>query len=204
MCGLLPVSLAGLLFPELTRMKNLASLALGLLLCNSAFASEFDFSFNSDAFRAIYIHDFRNHDLQSDFGLLYTDDDGYVANVSLYLSGFASDGSSPLQVGIGGRTGIVDGDKSGQTGAPIAVGGYLKYTFPNLNRVSIRGDAWFAPEILSLGDLEKYQDYSLRLGYNVMKEADIYIGLRYVKGNFDNGTKVDFDDGANIGFSIRF
>ena len=83
-------------------MKNLASLALAVLLCNSAYAGEVDFSFNSDAFRAFYIHDFKNNDLQSDFGLLYNGDDGSVINVSLYLSGFASDGSSPLQAGIGG------------------------------------------------------------------------------------------------------
>ena len=185
-------------------MKNLASLALAVLLCNSALADEVDFSFNSDAFRAFYIHDFKNHDLQSDFGLLYNSDEGSVANVSLYLSGFASDGSSPLQAGIGGRTGWLDGDKSGQSGAPLAVGGYLKYTFKKLNRVSIRGDAWFAPEILSFGDLEKYEDFSIRAGYNILKQADVYIGLRYVRGDFDNGTKADFDDSANIGFSIRF
>ena len=185
-------------------MKNLAILALAVCLCNSAFASEIDFSFNSDAFRAVYIHDFKNHDLQSDFGFLYTDDDGYVANASLYLSGFASDGASPLQAGIGGRSGIVDGDHSGQTGVPLAVGGYLKYTFPNLNRVNIRGEVWFAPDILSFGDLEKYQDYTVRVGYNILKQADIYIGLRYVKGDFDNNTKVEFDDGANIGFNVRF
>ena len=185
-------------------MKNLASLALAVLLCNSAYAGEVDFSFNSDAFRAFYIHDFKNNDLQSDFGLLYNGDEGSVANVSLYLSGFASDGSSPLQAGIGGRTGWVEGDKSGQSGAPLAVGGYLKYTFQNLNRVSIRGDAWFAPEILSLGDLEKYEDFSVRVGYNILKQADIYIGLRYVRGSFDNDSNAKFDDGANIGFSIRF
>jgi hypothetical protein len=185
-------------------MKNLASLALVVLLCNPAYAGEVDFSFNSDAFRAFYIHDFKNNDLQSDFGLLYSDDNGSVVNVSLYLSGFASDGASPVQAGIGGRTGWVDGDKSGQSGAPLAIGGYLKYTFNRLNRVSLRGDVWFAPEILSFGDLDKYQDYSVRLGYNILKQADIYIGLRYVKGDFDNGSKAEFDDGANIGFSIQF
>jgi len=185
-------------------MKNLASLALAVLLCNSALADEVDFSFNSDAFRAFYIHDFRNNDLAADFGLLYNGDEGNVLNVSLYLTGFASDGSSPLQAGIGGRTGWVDGDNSGQSGAPLAVGGFLKYTFKKLNRVSIRGEAWYAPEILSFGDLDEYEDFSVRVGYNLLKAADIYIGLRYVRGDFDNDSKAEFDDGANIGFNIRF
>lgn len=185
-------------------MKTLAGLAVAVLLCNSAAAGEIDFSFNSDAFRIFYIHDFASNDLQSDFGYLYNDDDGWVANASLYLTGFASDGENPLQAGIGGRTGWVDGDSSKQTGVPVAVGGYLKYTFPNLNRLSIRGEGWFAPDILSFGDLEKYQDYTIKLGYNVLKQADVYIGWRYVKGDFEERPSVEFDDGFNLGFSIRF
>jgi hypothetical protein len=86
----------------------------------------------------------------------------------------------------------------------VAVGGYLKYVFPRLNRVSLRGDAWFAPDILCIGDLDKYQDYSVRLGYSLLAQADLYAGLRYVRGDFDNGSDVDFDDGAIVGFNIRF
>ena len=185
-------------------MKFPRALALALLLCTNAWAGEIDFSFNSDAFRALYIHDWNNRDLQSDFGVLYNKDDGWVANVSLYLAGLASDGSNPLQAGLGGRTGYVKGDQSGQSGLPLAVGGFLKYTFPSLNRLNLRGEAWYAPDILSTGDLERYQDFTVRIGYNVLKQADIYLGLRYVEGKFKNGTKAKFDDGAMIGLNIRF
>jgi hypothetical protein len=185
-------------------MKFPRSLMLALLLCSNAYAGEIDFSFNGDALRGLYIHDFKNNNLRSDFGLLYNQDNGWVANVSLYLAGLASDGANPLEAGLGGRTGYVDGDQSGQSGIPIAVGGFIKYTFPRLNRLNIRGEAWIAPEILSTGDLTEYQDYTVRVGYNVLKQADIYLGYRYVQGKFDNDTKVDFDDGAIIGFSIRF
>lgn len=185
-------------------MKTLASLTLAVLLSSTVVAGEIDFSFNSDAFRFIYAHDFTNNDLRSDFGFLNTDDDGWVANASLYLTGFASDGTNPLQAGIGGRTGWVDGDSSKQSGIPLAVGGFVKYTFPKWNRLSLRGEGWIAPEILSFGDLDKYQDYTVRVGYNVLKQADLYIGYRYVKGNFSDAPSVTFDDGGHIGFTIRF
>ena len=185
-------------------MKRGLAFTAALLLCGGAFADEIDFSFNSDAFRMLYIHDFDANDLQSDFGYLYNDDDGWVANASLHLTGLASDGANPLRAGLGGRTGYVNGDRSGQRGVPLAVGGFIKYSFPNLNRLSIRGDAYIAPSILTLGDLDKYQDYSVRIGYNVLKAADIYLGYRFVEGKFDNNTKAKFDDGANIGFNLRF
>jgi hypothetical protein len=185
-------------------MKTLTSLVLVLLLSGSAIADEIDFSFNSDAFRFIYAHDFASNDLRSDFGLLTTDDEGWIATTSLYLTGAASEGNNPLEAGIGGRTGWVEGDLSKQSGLPLAVGGFLKYTIPRFNRVSLRGEAWFAPDILSFGDLERYQDYSVRIGYNVLKQADIYLGYRYVKGHFSKAPSAEFDDKAHLGISIRF
>jgi hypothetical protein len=185
-------------------MRSLVGVAAMVLLCTNAIADELDLSFNSDAFRFLYVHDFADNELQSDFGILNDSDKGFVVNASLYLTGFASDGQSPIQAGVGGRTGWVDGDDSGQTGAPLALGGYLKYTLPNFNRVSIRVDAYYAPDILTLSDLEKYEDYTIRLGYNVLENADIYVGARYVKGEFDNDTDVLFDNGMHVGMHLRF
>jgi len=186
------------------RMKFPAGFVLGLLLCSAASADEIDLSFNSEAVRFGYVHALARNDLQADFGLLASNDEGWVATSSLYLTGFASDGANPLQASVGGRTGWVSGDDSGQGGAPVAVGGALKYTFPRFNRLSLRGEAWFAPDILCIGDLDKYQDYTLRLGYSVLRQADLYAGLRYVRADFDNDSKAEFDNGANIGFNIRF
>ena len=185
-------------------MKPLIGLMATVLLCTNAFSEELDLSFNSDAFRFFYVHDFAEKELQSDFGLLNDSDKGYIVNASLYLTGLASDGENPLEAAIGGRTGWVDGDDSGQTGLPLALGGYLKYTLPNLNRVSLRVDAYYAPDILTVKDLEKYKDFTIRLGYNVLENADIYVGARYVKGEFDNDTEVLFDNGMHAGLHIRF
>ena len=185
-------------------MKFLTGLMASVLLCVSASAGELDLSFNSDAVRAFYVHDFANRDLKSDFGFLTDSDKGEVINVSLFLTGAASDGENPLEGGLGARTGYVDGDGSGQEGFPLAIGGYLKYTLQESNRISVRVDAWFAPDVLTLNDLEKYEDYSIRLAYNFLRQADVYVGARYVAGEFDNGTNVTFDNGLNMGINIRF
>ena len=185
-------------------MKITAAMLAAFLLCMNAFAGEFDLSFNSDAFRFIYGQDFEDNNLAWDAGLLNNSDKGYVINASLYLTGFASDGDNPLEAGLGGRSGYVDGDNSDQTGIPLALGGYLKYTLPNFNRISIRGDAYFAPDILTAMDLEKYEDYTLRVAYNLMQEADIYVGVRYVKAEFDNDTSQLIDNGMHLGIDLRF
>jgi hypothetical protein len=185
-------------------MKLSAVFTAALLVCTNVLAGELDLSFNSDAFRFIYIHDLSSNDLSWDAGLLNNSDKGFVLNGSLYLTGLATDGENPLKAGLGGRTGWVDGENSGQTGLPFALGGYVQYTLPQLNRISIRADAYYAPDILTLKDLEKYRDYTIRVAYNLMHEADIYLGARYVKGNFDNDTTVLFDNGMHVGANIRF
>jgi hypothetical protein len=185
-------------------MKTSAAMAAVCLLCTSAMADELDLSFNDDAFRAYYVYDFESNDLAWDAGLVNNSDKGFVAYGSLLLTGFASDGLNPLEGGLGARTGWIDGDDSGQNGVPVAVGGYLKYTFPNLNRVSVRVDAYYAPEVISIKDVEQFEDYTIRIAYNLLREADLYLGARYVKAEFDNDTEQTFDNGMHIGISLRF
>jgi hypothetical protein len=185
-------------------MKFTDAFAAALLFCTNALADDLDLSFNSDAFRASYVHDLASNDLAWDVGAVNNSDKGFVAYGSLYLRGMASDGRNPLEGGVGGRTGWIDGDEGGQTGIPLALGGYLKYTFPRFNRFSIRTDIYYSPEVLSVVDLEKFEDYSIRLSYNLLREADIYIGARYVKAEFDNDTEQTFDSGMNLGISLRF
>jgi hypothetical protein len=185
-------------------MKFLAGLLAAVSLCAVANAGELDLSFNSDAVRVIYVHDFANPDLKGDLGFMTDSDKGEVINASIFLSGLASDGANPLEGGLGARTGYVNGDGSGQDGFPVAIGGFLKYTLQQSNRISVRADAWFAPDVLTIGDLEKYEDYSIRLAYNFLRQADVYVGARYVAGEFDNGSDVTFDNGLNVGINIRF
>ena len=52
--------------------------------------------------------------------------------------------------------------------------------------------------------MDRYEEYSVRVGYNVMREADIYIGARYVKGKYDDAGDARYDTGMNIGVTLRF
>jgi hypothetical protein len=180
-----------------------ALLAAGLL-CAQAAADEFDLSFNSDALRVSYLRDLRNSKLGLDGGWLYNSDNGSAVHVGLALSGFASEGANPVRAGLGGRVVYVDGDLSDQSGFGLGVGGYLSYTLAKFNRVTLTGAAYFAPDILTLSDLEKYQDYTAKVGYQFMREAEVYFGARYVKGNFDTAPNALFDNGMHVGFNVEF
>ena len=42
------------------------------------------------------------------------------------------------------------------------------------------------------------------MGYNILRDADIYLGLRYVEGQYDRQRKAEFDSGVILGVALRF
>ena len=185
-------------------MRFLGALCALLLSGAQSWAGEIDLSFNSDAVRVFYLHDFDNSDLSADVGFVNNSDKGTVVNGSLFIKGFASDGANPLEAGLGLRAGYVDGEGPDQSGIPVAVGAFFRYALPAMDRVSVRGDAWIAPDVLSMGDLDKYEDVSVRVQYALLREADVFVGVRYLNAEFSNGSRALVDNGLNIGFNIRF
>jgi hypothetical protein len=177
---------------------------IGLLLCAQANADLIDLSFNSDALRLQYAHEFKSNAMNLDAGWLYNSDTGDAVHVGFYVAGEASSGSNPVTAGVGVRLVYTNGDLSNQSGFALPIGGFVRYSPRKANRLAIDGQAYFAPDVLSLGDAEQYEDFTLRFSYNVIQAADIYIGARYVKGEYKNVAAARFDTGLHIGATVRF
>ena len=41
-------------------------------------------------------------------------------------------------------------------------------------------------------------------GYSVTRQADVYLGARYVRADYDNRPSTFFDTGLDLGFNLRF
>jgi hypothetical protein len=185
-------------------MRACLSFLGAILLWHPSHADELDLSFNSDALRVQYVWPFGDEGLQLDGGWLHHKDNGEFVHVGLHLSGLASEGNDPVLAGLGVRLAYADGDVRNQDGFALGLGGFLRYTVPGYNRFSVGGHAYFAPEVLSLGDSEGYQDYMLRVSYNVIRSADVYLGARYVRGEYDGAPDARYDTGMHIGINLRF
>ena len=44
----------------------------------------------------------------------------------------------------------------------------------------------------------------MQLAYNVMREADAYIGLRYVSADYDDGGDANYSTWLHAGLALRF
>jgi len=185
-------------------MRIVLSMIGMALCCAPAAADSIDLSFNSDAVRLLYIHEFQANKLNLDAGWLYNKDTGNVLHVGLHLADVASGGANPVTAGLGARLVYTDGDRSNQKGFAVPIGGYLKFSPQRFNRFSIKGGIYFAPEVLSIGDSEKYEEYVIKFSYNITREADVYIGARYIKGEYKDAPSSLYDNGMHLGIALRF
>lgn len=185
-------------------MRALIILASVLLWSLPVQASELDLGFNSDAFRVTFSRPVGSNSLEWDAGWLHHSDNGDAVHGGLYLTGDASSGSQPVRGGLGLRGVYTDGDRKNQEGLSFALGGFFRWAIPRYDRFAVSGHAYFSPEVLSMGDADKLQDYEIRVGYNVIQQADVYVGARYVRGDYEQAPNAYFDTGLNLGVELRF
>jgi hypothetical protein len=186
-------------------MRFIVSLLGITFLCAPVLADELDLSLNSDALRVQYFHEIESSGLSLVGGWLYNTDNGNVLHAGLHIIDLASSGRDKVEAGIGGRFVYTNGDSSKQDGFAIPLGGFVRFTPRAMNRLSIRGSAYYAPDILSIGDMTKYQEFSIRVSYNVLRQADAYVGARYVRGDYKGEVAdVRYDTGMHIGMLLRF
>ena len=110
----------------------------------------------------------------------------------------------PVTAGLGGQLIYLSPDDFSDDEAALALGGFVRYVFPNANRFSVQGRAYYAPDVLAFGDLEEVLEVEARISYNVLRDADLYLGARYIRAEADNGPEVTLDNGLMVGVQLRF
>ena len=187
-------------------MRNLLTGLVALLLAvpaTVALAAEVDLSVNADAARLTVAVPIGNN-LLVDGSYLYHSDHGHVPSIAGHVTGAAS-GTDPLWAGLGVRLSYVNNDRgSEEDGTALGMGGFARYTLPQYDRISFGGSLYYAPKVLSFGDVEEFFEYGAWAGYAVIKQADVYLGWRRVRADFKNDDTKSIDSGFHIGFRARF
>ncbi len=186
-------------------------LLLALCLCTfaaPAFAqttgTALDINLNNDAVRLGFSWRLGDPKYLAAVGWLHNQDRGDVIHGSFHLVDAASSAGSALQAGLGVRLVHTLPDPDVFDGTALALGGFARYTLPNANRYSIAAYGYFAPEITSFGDQTEYYELGVRAGYSVLRDGDVYLGLRRVRAEYNGISNFKFDSGLHVGFEIRF
>src|SRR5690606_38648760 len=111
---------------------------------------------------------------------------------------------SGVLAGIGARYYFIDADLIDQDGTALGVGGFLNWDVPSVPNLSLRSDLYYAPKVLSFGEIEKFVDFSARVQYRIIEQAWVHAGYRIAEAGPEEGPDQDIDEGLFFGLMIWF
>lgn len=213
------------------KIKAVLALSILGLFSSQAIANEAELSLNDDTVKIAGQFEMGGFDLEA--SILHNQDRGNIFGLGALMFGDA--GAEGLNAGLGLKLAYMDPDAKTQIQCPegsacidvfeeididggvaLPIGGKVTYVPADYNRFNAGAYLWYAPSVLAFGDAEKYQELGGYIGYNVTRNADIFLGYRNVKGKFDvSGTSEllgeyagnftnTFDTGFHLGIRGRF
>lgn len=183
--------------------------AAGLLLLGGistpVLADNIEFDLRDDALRGAYTMDLNGRGLNADFGILYNEDpeqlDDTLVHAGLMVNGENWSKSGTFDISLGGR--MIYSSPGELDLSALAIGGSLR--FSPVHRLGIGGSAFYAPDIISFMDAENYGEITLRLDYQVLPQAFVFVGYRNVEVDIVDGPRnVELDEGAHVGMKLLF
>jgi len=206
----------GCFFMQISLLKSIVAIFMSSLFMSSVFANSAEISLNSNSFKLQGDWELGNNGIVIQGSALHNEDRGNVAGLAALKFGNA--GSEGLDAGIGLKLAYVDPDIeteftilpvplpeiSAPSGTALAVGGEVTYIPPQYNRIKATAHIWFAPDVLAFDKLDKYQEIGVSVGYNVIRDADVFIGYRNVKVGFKDFGDGTIDTGFHAGIRVKF
>ncbi len=87
----------------------------------------------------------------------------------------------------------------------VAIGGLIKYSPPGLTRLGIVAQLYFAPNITTFGDANRYVEDRLQVEYSIVSNTAAYLGYRNIQFNINStSSNTTVDEGVFIGVRLTF
>ena len=106
----------------------------------------------------------------------------------------------PFNVILGLRPFWIDADDEEGFGAALGFGGSVALT----TKLIASAEFFYAPDIISGGDIDNSFDMELRLGYQIIDNGSIYVGYRELEVDADDAGDIDIYDDFFLGVNLRF
>jgi len=183
---------------------GIAVIAVLLVSTSRVMAVGVDLNVNADAARLTVDVPVPSNNLALDASWMHHQNNGNAVSVAGHLTGSALSGTN-LKAGVGLRLSWVGRDKGeDEDGTTLGIGGFATYTLPRYDRIALGGSAYYAPGVLSFGDVDDFYEFSTWIGYSVVPAADVYVGWRTMKADFQEDGRSTLDNGLHIGLRGRF
>lgn len=183
-------------------------LALFLTTVSSlSFARSFDINLSSDAAQFKYgshVGATNYGRTEMTIGFLYNEDDNYLGEVGLLVIDEAGSKTPGLELGVGPKFWFGGSDEADVDISGIGLGGQLRYKNLNYPRIIYGFSLFYAPSIVSFLDADNILEYDIRIEYELLPTANVYVGFRSIEADIKNRDDAEIDESAIIGLRFNF
>jgi hypothetical protein len=172
------------------------------LASSSALAADVDISLTNDSAKGQVNFFQTNSDIQLGAGYTYHEGSRHIGNIDFHAQGRTALGNLPTTAGLGFRATGWEDDKL--DGGAVGLGGFATVNIPDAPGLSFTGGLHYAPSILSFGDSDDMTSLELRANYRVIRNAEVFVGYRYLNTDFEGRGDVDLDEGVLAGMKLFF
>ena len=140
-------------------------------------------------------------------GVLYVDNNNLLGDFGLLVKDELGSNAPGFSVGVGIK-GVVARVKGGNpetsNASALALGGMVRYSPPAIRRLGFVGEVYLSPNIVTFGDANRYVEAGVRMEYEVIPQAVVYLGYRKIGFGLKNQPDATLDEGFNLGVRISF
>ncbi|WP_051207277.1 YfaZ family outer membrane protein [Saccharospirillum impatiens] len=136
-------------------------------------------------------------------GLAYSEDNQAYAFSAGFNAVDATMANRELIGGIGFKGFLFD---AGEPGFALGVGGFLRWQPDFMNGLGTEAQLYYAPDILSFGDVVAFQEVIARVTYKVLPQARVFVGWHDIAGYYRDttGGPSRIDNTFNVGFRMNY
>jgi len=188
-------------------MLRLMLILLLSALCSTSLARSFDINLSDDAAQFKYgslIGGTNYGRTEMSIGFLYNEDDNYLGEIGLLVIDEAGSKTPGLELGVGPKFWFGGSDEADVDISAIGLGGQLRYKNPNVPRIVYGASIYYAPSVVSFMDADNMLEYDIRLEYELLPTANVYLGFRSIEAEIKNRKDVEIDESAIIGLRFKF
>lgn len=175
-----------------------------LSLATAAVADSIDINLSDDVAQFQYVAPMGNVGQgKSEFhaGFLYNDSNNALVDAGLLVMS-KEDSASDVSVGVGVK--VLAARINTNNAVSLALGGQVRYSPSADKKIGVVGQLYFAPDIVTFADADRYIETGVDLEYRVMPQATAYVGYRKVKFGIKTAQDETLDEGAHVGVRVAF
>lgn len=181
-------------------------LALSLLaFSTTVLADAFDVNLNDTSvqlqYRASMGHDTLGRS-ELHFGYLYADKNNSFGDLGILVQDEVGSNAPGVTIGVGLKGVIAKSQNFNATA--LAIGGLVRFAPFTDTRFGIGGLVYLSPNIVTFGDADRFIETGVKLDYEVIPQAVVYLGYRKIKFNLQTASDGTLNEGVNVGVKMSF